>query len=88
MLEWVAFPFSRGSSQLRDPTRVSHTAGRFFTSGATREARLKKEALLNSGLWNKDFLMWVIFSLFEFVTILFLFCVLVFYGFFYGSGLP
>ena len=31
-LEWVAFPFSRGSSQSRDRTQVSHIAGRFFTS--------------------------------------------------------
>ena len=31
-LEWVAAPFSRGSSQLRDGTQVSHIAGRFFTS--------------------------------------------------------
>ena len=38
ILEWVAFPFSRGSSQLRDQTQVSHTAGGFFTSWATREA--------------------------------------------------
>ena len=30
--EWVAFPFSRGSSQPRDPTQVSCFAGRFFTS--------------------------------------------------------
>jgi len=30
ILEWVAFPFSRGSSQPRDPTQVSHIAGRFF----------------------------------------------------------
>ena len=30
--QWVAFPFSRGSSQLRDRTQVSHTAGAFFTS--------------------------------------------------------
>ena len=37
-LEWVAYPFSRGSSQLRDWTQVSHIAGRFFTSWATREA--------------------------------------------------
>ena len=28
ILEWVAFPFSRGSSQPRDRTQVSHTAGR------------------------------------------------------------
>ena len=32
ILEWVAFPFSRLSSQPRDRTHVSHTAGRFFTS--------------------------------------------------------
>ena len=37
ILEWGAFPFSRGSSQPRDGTQVSHTAGRFFTSWATRE---------------------------------------------------
>jgi len=30
-LEWVAFPFSRGSSQPRDQTQVSHIAGGFFT---------------------------------------------------------
>ena len=34
-LEWVAFSFSKGSSQPRDRTQVSHTAGRFFTSWAT-----------------------------------------------------
>ena len=39
VLEWVAFPFSRGSSQPRDQTQVSHIAGRFFTSLATREAQ-------------------------------------------------
>ena len=32
ILEWVAFPFSRGSSQTRDQTQVSHIAGEFFTS--------------------------------------------------------
>ena len=31
ILEWVAMPSSRGSSQSRDQTRVSHTAGGFFT---------------------------------------------------------
>ena len=30
ILEWVDFPSSRGSSQLRDQTQVSHIAGRFF----------------------------------------------------------
>ena len=37
ILEWVAVPFSRGSSQPRDQTQVSCIA-RFFTSWATREA--------------------------------------------------
>ena len=30
--EWGAFPFSRGSSQPRDQTQVSHIAGGSFTS--------------------------------------------------------
>ena len=30
ILEWVAFPFFRGSFQPRDRTQVSHIAGRFF----------------------------------------------------------
>ena len=38
ILEWVATPFSRGSSQPRDRTWVSCIAGRFFTLWATREA--------------------------------------------------
>ena len=32
ILEWVAFPFSRGSSQPRDQTQVSRIAGGLFTS--------------------------------------------------------
>ena len=32
ILEWVAFPFSRRSSQPRDRTQVSRIAGGFFTS--------------------------------------------------------
>ena len=32
ILEWVAFPFSRGSTQPRDQDQVSHIAGRLFTS--------------------------------------------------------
>ena len=31
ILEWVAMPFSRESSQPRDQIQVSHIAGRFFT---------------------------------------------------------
>ena len=39
ILEWVAFPFSRGSSQPRGRTQVSRIAGTFFTSWATRETQ-------------------------------------------------
>ena len=38
ILEWVAFSFSKGSSQPRDKTQVSHIAGRLFISWETREA--------------------------------------------------
>ena len=49
ILEWVAFPFSRGSSQPRYWTGVSCPAGRFFTSWATREAHIY--------LVSKDFIL-------------------------------
>ena len=39
ILEWVAVPFSRGSSQPGDGTQVSRIAGGLFTSRATREAQ-------------------------------------------------
>ena len=39
ILEWVAVPFSRGSSQPRDWTQVSCTAGKFLTIWATRETK-------------------------------------------------
>ena len=48
ILEWVAFPFSRESSQPGDQTQVSQIAGRFFTSWATREAPKNKS-------WGKCF---------------------------------
>ena len=38
ILEWVAMPSSRGSSQPRDQTQASHIAGGLFTGWATREA--------------------------------------------------
>ena len=38
ILEWVAFPFFRGSSQPRDQTQVSLIESGVFTSWATREA--------------------------------------------------
>ena len=46
ILEWVALPFSRGSSQPRDQTQVSHIAGGFFTGRATKEA----PSYLNGGV--------------------------------------
>ena len=36
ILEWVAMPSSRGSSQCRDGTQVSHIADGFFTIWATK----------------------------------------------------
>ena len=39
ILEWVAIPFSRGVSQPREWTQVSHMAGDFFIIWTTREAQ-------------------------------------------------
>ena len=44
ILQWVAMPFSRRSSEPRDWTPVSSIAGRFFTVLATREAQDSLEA--------------------------------------------
>ena len=46
ILEWVAISFSRGSSQPRDWTQVSHIAGRHFTLWTTRGALIRSEANL------------------------------------------
>ena len=52
ILEWGAFPFSKGFSQPRDWTQVSHMADGFFTSWATREAK-------NTGAGNLSILQWI-----------------------------
>ena len=39
ILEWVAMPSSKGSSQPRDQTQVSYIAGGFFTNWVIREAQ-------------------------------------------------
>ena len=53
ILEWLAFPFSRGSSQPRDRTQVPHIAGGFFTSWNTREALWANHMLgLQRSQWN------------------------------------
>ena len=43
ILEWIAYPFSRGSSQPRNQTGVSCMAGRSFPSLATREVTAIRE---------------------------------------------
>ena len=53
ILEWVIVPFSKGSSQPRDQTQVSHIAGRLFTIWATREALTSLMALHNCHLIRK-----------------------------------
>ena len=45
VLEWVAISFSRGSSQLRYQTWVSHIVGRRFTVWVTREVLPLKKVL-------------------------------------------
>ena len=42
ILEWVAIPFSRGSSRPRDWTQVSCIAGRFFTNLVTEQQQAHK----------------------------------------------
>ena len=53
ILEWVAFPFSSGSSQPRDQTQVSYIAGGFFTSWATM---LNENIILNCKAHSYTFL--------------------------------
>jgi len=40
IMEWVAIPFSKGSSWPRDQTQTSHFAGRLFTIWATRKVSI------------------------------------------------
>ena len=55
-LEWVAIPFSRGSSRPRNQNWISHIEGGFFTIWATREALLliiffSVNLHIHMGLW-------------------------------------
>ena len=58
ILEWVAYPFSSGSSWPRNLTGVSYNAGRFFTNWAIREAQskleLSKQKQNNCAISKKD----------------------------------
>ena len=51
ILEWVAIPFSRGSSWFRDGTQVSCLAGIFFSVWATREALWIRKAPAKTWAW-------------------------------------
>ena len=50
ILEWVACPFSSGSSWPRNQTRVSCIAGWFFTNWAMREGLYAEYIMWNAGL--------------------------------------
>ena len=56
ILEWVAFPFSRGSSWPRNPTGVSCIAGRFFTHWATWFYRAQQTFAVNGALFSETVL--------------------------------
>ena len=61
ILEWVTFPFSRGSSQPRDRTQISHIAGGFFTSWANYLGLCMKKFHMSyrvdeKGLWEQSML--------------------------------
>ena len=45
ILEWVAIPFSRGSSHTRDQTQVSYIAREFFTAWTTRTKKMTRYTL-------------------------------------------
>ena len=49
ILEWVAYPFSRRSSQPRNRTRVYCITSGFFTLWAIREAQVVKKPPANAG---------------------------------------
>ena len=53
ILEWVGYPFSRGSSWPRNQTRVSCITGRFLTSWATREAHLVSNTNQKGNFWGE-----------------------------------
>ena len=58
ILEQVAFPFSRVSSQPRDRTQFSHLAGGFFTSWATRTPYAMQTILLMPTLSPRQIQFW------------------------------
>ena len=59
ILEWVAFPFSRGSSQSRDWTGVSCITGRFSIRAIKFTSKLHRARLLQSS--GGISLQWILF---------------------------
>ena len=56
ILEWVAISFSKGTSQPRDRTRVSHIAGRCFYPMSHRgKIPWKRKRLPTPVFWPKEF---------------------------------
>ena len=51
ILGWVAYPYSSRSSQPRNQTRISCTAGRFFTNWAIREENRRIHLQIACLLW-------------------------------------
>ena len=51
---WVAIPFSRGSSQPRAKTQVFHIAGRFFTSWAKGKPGVGSLAFHSGSSWPRN----------------------------------
>ena len=62
ILEWVVYPFSRGSSWPRNWTRVFCIAGGFFTSWAIREAPVIRGL---RSLWKMLLLKWSVLEFFQ-----------------------
>ena len=65
ILEWVAFPFSRGSSWPRDQTWISYISGRFFKVWATWEAHSSPLALQANCSFGPSFVLSLILELHE-----------------------
>ena len=81
ILEWVAFPFSRGSSQPKDRTQVSCIAGRFFTAVYCGPPKSKMrvimpglpksrdgcEGLMRNASFQKAFYFYFLYNIFYFL---------------------
>ena len=52
ILEWIAIPFSRGSSWPRDQTQVSCTVGRFFTVWASMTLQTSQHLTQRVPKWH------------------------------------